>query len=303
MTNDIGTAIAGAVRNTADDFAACRVRRFQFGEVACEVRLPTGTDGFGPGWELFESDGQPAFVANVIAEPAVGPIAESGVNALIPPGDEKPTRSFWTNGAGYIVGRRVVAQYDPTEHRIDILVPGPEHVSAAAVAVRFALAVELAEQGGFFLHCAGLVDKGAAYLFFGPSDSGKSTMAELADADAVLSDEAVIVKKNGSDWTAYGTPFSGMLEVGENTAAPLAAFVKLTKADAGEPMDCVRMTGRRATQELLRSVIALDDGPDAKARAAANALEAAADVPVYDFTFFPVPEAWPLVLSHLDREF
>ena len=61
---------------------------------------------------------------------------------------------------------------------------------------------------GFSLHACGIIRDEKGYLFIGASGSGKTTVAGLRPADAVLlSDEYICLKKKGRDFFMYSTPF------------------------------------------------------------------------------------------------
>jgi hypothetical protein len=83
------------------------------------------------------------------------------------------------------------------------------------------------------LHACGVVRGGRGFVFFGASGSGKTTTARLslAAGGAVLSDDLVILKKDGGAWWVYGVPFRGeMLESPRtNLAAPAHGLYALVK--------------------------------------------------------------------------
>jgi hypothetical protein len=62
---------------------------------------------------------------------------------------------------------------------------------------------------GLLLHASGVLREGKAFVFFGYSGSGKSTIAGLAAGHTVLSDDMVIIKKENGTYYAYGVPFRG----------------------------------------------------------------------------------------------
>ena len=101
-------------------------------------------------------------------------------------------------------------------------------------ALRIFHTVVLSKRGGFLLHAASAMRNGKAFLFAGPSGAGKTTIASLAPADAVLlTDEVSYVRKDGVDYTAFGTPFAGELaRSGENVSAPIAALYLLAQGPA-----------------------------------------------------------------------
>jgi len=63
---------------------------------------------------------------------------------------------------------------------------------------------------GFLIHSAGLKKGDDSYILSGPSSSGKTTAARLADREfCILSDELVIIRKMWGVFTAFATPFPG----------------------------------------------------------------------------------------------
>jgi hypothetical protein len=70
----------------------------------------------------------------------------------------------------------------------------------------------LAQGRGVILHGCGIEKNGEGILFIGESGAGKSTMANLWNADGgieILSDDRIIVRKKGEDFWMYGTPWHG----------------------------------------------------------------------------------------------
>ncbi|MEJ2369108.1 MAG: hypothetical protein P8Z49_12410 [Acidobacteriota bacterium] len=65
------------------------------------------------------------------------------------------------------------------------------------------------ERGAFILHAAGLLRNSRAYLFFGHSGAGKSTVTALSEGCQVLSDDLVLLVKTDEGFKATTTPFWG----------------------------------------------------------------------------------------------
>src|SRR5205814_4144708 len=103
---------------------------------------------------------------------------------------------------------------------------------ALEAAIRILHTLLLTDQGGFLLHAASAARNGKAFLFFGPSGAGKTTMARTAPADAILlTDEISYVRRVDDTYIAYGTPFAGELaKLGENVSAPIAGLYHLVQA-------------------------------------------------------------------------
>ncbi|RKY41652.1 MAG: hypothetical protein DRP81_08240 [Candidatus Omnitrophota bacterium] len=70
----------------------------------------------------------------------------------------------------------------------------------------------LSRNRGILLHGCGIKYKGEGLLFLGTSGKGKSTIANLWKEEkevAILSDDRIVVRKKGSNFWIYGTPWHG----------------------------------------------------------------------------------------------
>lgn len=77
--------------------------------------------------------------------------------------------------------------------------------------VEVCLLTKLARQGGLLLHAAGILSPAGGYVFTGPSGAGKSTLSEFFSRSGapVLSDERIILKRDGGAFHLHGTPWIG----------------------------------------------------------------------------------------------
>lgn len=89
------------------------------------------------------------------------------------------------------------------------------------------------EENAFLLHCSYIRVRGKAILFTAPSETGKSTQAELwktlRGADIVNGDRGAIRLKEGKI-LAEGVPFAGSSEYCKNESLPIEAIVYLEQA-------------------------------------------------------------------------
>jgi hypothetical protein len=83
----------------------------------------------------------------------------------------------------------------------------------------------------FILHSSGVIRDGRGYIFFGPPESGKSTVASLSRKFAVIHDDMNIVTLDGTSVMIEGVPFNPKLIHRTNEKAPLSMICSLHKSD------------------------------------------------------------------------
>lgn len=108
----------------------------------------------------------------------------------------------------------------------------------------------LLERGAFVLHASYIVHRGKAILFTAPSQTGKSTQAELwrrcRGAEIVNGDRA-LVQKTENGFTANGIFYCGSSEICRNITAPLSAIVVLGQGNNR----LTRLSGVQALKALM----------------------------------------------------
>jgi len=109
---------------------------------------------------------------------------------------------------------------------------GVRHEYALDSLLRILLTMVLLPQRGFLLHGATVVRDGRAYIFFGRSGAGKSTVASLSPKGSVLTDEISLLRYSDGCWQAHGTPFWGEFRAaGQNRLVPVAGLYLLKQAN------------------------------------------------------------------------
>ena len=93
---------------------------------------------------------------------------------------------------------------------------------------------EIIQHGRFFLHASGVVCGGEAFLFSGPSGTGKSTHTalwqKLYPGIQILNDDKPVIWPEKGHITAWGTPFSGRTDLQRNLGVPLMGICFLKQA-------------------------------------------------------------------------
>ena len=91
----------------------------------------------------------------------------------------------------------------------------------------------LAQAGGFVFHCSYIEHNGSAILFTAPSETGKSTQAELwrkLRGARIINGDRAVIRRDGEQLLAEGLPFSGSSTDCENRSLPIGAIVYLAQA-------------------------------------------------------------------------
>ena len=132
--------------------------------------------------------------------------------------------------------------------------------------------------GGMLIHGCGLRHAAIGVIFPGVSGAGKSTLARKApDADDVLSDEIVAVRRLDDGWRVFGTPFWGDFARGgiSMRSWPLrtVAFLNQAREVAMTPI-----TSSDATLRLLGCFLAFTTDRASVERSLAVAVQLCAEV-------------------------
>jgi len=84
----------------------------------------------------------------------------------------------------------------------------------------------------FLVHASAVVRKEVAFLFLGPSNSGKTTIAGLSqNKGLILHDELVAIHVEGSRFFIQGTPFHSDLPINTELLFPLGKMFFLRRGD------------------------------------------------------------------------
>ena len=117
-----------------------------------------------------------------------------------------------------------------------------------------ALERRLAGRGGLILHCAYIKHRGEAILFSAPSETGKTTQANLWEkyrgSKTVNGDRALLQCIDGR-WTAQGWPVCGTSEICNNTSLPIKAIVMLSQ---GKDNRARRLSAMEAFPQLYSQI-------------------------------------------------
>lgn len=147
------------------------------------------------------------------------------------------------------------------------------------------------------VHSAGVIHGGRGFLFVGPSEAGKSTIANLSRGRTVLNDEMNLVEFRPDGPHLLGTPFNGHYRDKQPGAAPLAAVLLLAHGPhhALEPVGAAEAAGAIASQ--ITPPVGLDEVADASTRLQMleTGMRLVQAAPVRRLVFLPDAGFWPLL--------
>lgn len=158
--------------------------------------------------------------------------------------------------------------------------------------LRYLSSFVLFQAGGYLLHASAVLNRGRAWVFCGPSNSGKTTIARLAGRRRVLNDDTVAVTKRSREFRVSATPFfgeGGPEMAAKNVGAPIGALFFLTKSDgfAHRPLTSAEAVERAFPEVFL---------PKRNPRIMEDVLDALIDltraVACYELFFAPRAELW-----------
>ncbi len=145
-----------------------------------------------------------------------------------------PPKPFWVARADFSLHHFSVSKFDYGIEMPDEQIINP----ALRILLRLSLMHNHFENSsGLLLHTAAAIINERMYLFPGCSGAGKSTFSRLflnqADASLVNDDRMIVTLDdcNNRNWTAWGTPWPGELEIALNHNAPLGGLMFLEKSE------------------------------------------------------------------------
>jgi hypothetical protein len=161
---------------------------------------------------------------------------------------------------------------------------------------RIVTAILILERGGILLHSSAAIRRGEGFVFFGQSEAGKSTVAQLSHqlGHPVLSDDQNVLYPSGEDVLLHGVPFRG----GQCPVATSPGIARVRRLlslykDSHAELESVPVAVGAAL--LSTQVPLVNWQPGLMERVLANCAEIARRVPVEILHFRRDPEFWQIL--------
>jgi len=188
---------------------------------------------------------------------------------------------------------------DETKGKGYLTLSSTQPVEEVEYFLRVAYALLAFQSGGIMLHAAGVVRDEKAYLFFGHSGSGKTTVARLSPNDTVLNDDLVLLMPvhpaEGGGWRVFGTPFWNPTQVRPTPAnAPLAALYRLVQ---DKKVYLQGISTSEAIAELISNVPVIPADPVRSLELLTRLHKILQAVPAHKLHFLPDDSFWGVVES------
>jgi hypothetical protein len=159
--------------------------------------------------------------------------------------------------------------------------------------LRVAYALLAFQAGGVMLHAAGILRTGKAYLFFGHSGSGKTTVSRLSTDDMVLNDDLIILMPNRAGWKVFGTPFWNPTQVKPTPQqAPLAGLFRLVQ---DRQVYLEKISASTALAELIANVPVIPADLSRTPELIERLKDILVTTPVQRLHFLPDPSFWNII--------
>jgi hypothetical protein len=158
---------------------------------------------------------------------------------------------------------------------------------------------ESAGLDAFLIHSSAVIAGGLGFLFVGPSEAGKSTVARLSAAHHVLGDEMNLVRRDGGRLVVEGTLFNGLFKAKRPGQAPLAGVFLLRQAPQHALSDVPLLDGVTALAAEIVPPVGLDQVPNRETLPRMMDLaESLADNSTLKFLeFLPDEGFWPVIAA------
>lgn len=240
----------------------------------------------------FSASSRPKFEAWVILE------GDLRLNAL------QNTGVIFRDHVLHFTAQGYTGRIDVKENRGQLNLSSKHPLEDIDYFIRVVCALLAFENNGVMFHAAGVVREGRAFLFFGHSGAGKTTVARLSAGGLILNDDLLVLLPRGgsaepqASWIAHATPFWNPTQV--KPASESARVAGLFRLVQDRQVFLEPMGKAQALAEFLSNIPVIPDDPQRNAILIDRSLRLLDDVPVFRLHFLPDDSFWPVILHWMD---
>lgn len=149
------------------------------------------------------------------------------------------------------------------EFKSAVLFADDPSITVVELFIGFCLSLYLSLRNGVIIHGCGIADDKRGYLFVGESESGKSTVANLAEHRTVLSDEAIIIRKQSGmsseeQFKMYGAPWVEGMFSNDTAVLDSIFFLKKDSQMKFEPLTAAQSTVKMLSNRFYSNKYMMD---------------------------------------------
>ncbi|MDO4312487.1 MAG: hypothetical protein Q4C52_05330 [Eubacteriales bacterium] len=268
-------------------------KQYQFGRVQIELQMPDGMS-MPKNMGMFECEGADAdmlfqleYTSDLMAverqfrreHVKIQEIRRENMRILIAGNRECRILSFHGNAAPYAVS----VEENEKKNHVWVAEEVASLLSHDTIFVSL-LSLEklMIKNNALILHSAYMCREDRAVLFSAPSETGKSTQADLWEkyrqTRTINGDRSLLIREPDG-WYAYGWPVCGSSEICHNETYPIHAIVMLHQAEDNE---VIRLNGFSIIQRLMAQITINMWNAEFQTRALDLIEQIALEIPVYE---------------------
>jgi hypothetical protein len=161
-----------------------------------------------------------------------------------------------------------------------------------------------AQRAGYdacLVHSSGVIAQERGYIFVGPSEAGKTTVAHLSGQHTVINDEMNLVEFRPDGLWLIDTPFNGHFRTKQRGSAPLRAVILLAKGPGHDLLAVGPGEAAAAVATQVAPPVGLNELPDdtTPQRMLDFGGRIVTAVEARRLVFTPDPGFWPLITDNL----
>jgi len=172
--------------------------------------------------------------------------------------------------------------------------PGARAVEEVDYFLRVVCAVQVFQAGGFLFHAAGILRDGRAYVFFGPSGIGKTTISQISGEGTVLNDDLILLLPDEEHWYVHSTPYSNATQIAPLAGqfAPLGGMYRLVQ---DQEVFLENSTPGHTLAEIIANIPVISTDPARSTELITRCQKLLASTPVFRLHFRKDNSFWQVV--------